>query len=37
MGEMKNTIFWLENMKGRNHLGDLGINGKIMLKSITGR
>jgi hypothetical protein len=22
--------FWLENLKGRNHLEDLGTNGRIM-------
>jgi hypothetical protein len=26
------TIFWLENMKGRDHLDDLGVDGKIKLK-----
>jgi hypothetical protein len=25
------TIFWLENLKGRDHLEDLGIDGKVML------
>jgi len=24
-------MFWLENLKGRDHLEDLGIDGKIML------
>jgi hypothetical protein len=23
------TTFWLETLKGRNHLEDLGINGKM--------
>jgi hypothetical protein len=26
------TVFWLENLKGRDHLEDLGVDGKIMLK-----
>jgi hypothetical protein len=30
MWEMRYAIFWLENMKGRNHLEDLGVNVKIM-------
>jgi hypothetical protein len=25
-------IFWLENLKGRDHLEDLGIDGKIILR-----
>jgi hypothetical protein len=29
---LKVTIFWLENLKGRGHMGDLGIDGKILLK-----
>jgi len=28
------TIFWLENLKERNHLEDEGINGKITLEWI---
>lgn len=23
--------FWLENWKGRSHLGELGINGRIII------
>jgi hypothetical protein len=34
MGEIRNTIFWLENLKGRDHLEDLSINGKIKLEWI---
>jgi hypothetical protein len=30
------TTFWLENFKGRGHLGDLGVNGRIILKLIKG-
>jgi hypothetical protein len=33
IGEMKNTyIFWSENLKGRNHLEDIGVDGKIILE-----
>jgi len=32
-----NTIFWLENQKGRDHLEDLDVNGKIMLEWILGK
>jgi hypothetical protein len=30
-GEM-HTIFWLENLKGRDHLEDLGVGGRIILE-----
>jgi hypothetical protein len=26
------TLFWLENMKGRDHLNDLGVNGRINIR-----
>jgi len=26
------TLFWLENLKGRDHLEDLGVDGKIILE-----
>jgi hypothetical protein len=29
-----NIIFWLENLKGRDHLKDLGMDGKAMLELI---
>jgi hypothetical protein len=31
------TVFWLENLKGRDHLGDLGINERIILEWILGK
>jgi hypothetical protein len=32
VGEMKNAYyFWSENLKGRDHLEDVGINGMIIL------
>jgi hypothetical protein len=36
-GEMRNTIFWLENLKGRDHLEDLDVDGKIILEWISGK
>jgi hypothetical protein len=30
-------IFWLENLKGRNHSEDLGIDRKIILEWILGK
>jgi hypothetical protein len=38
MGEMKNVYnIWLENLKGRDHLKDLGKEGRIVLKWILGK
>jgi hypothetical protein len=38
MGNMRNEyIVWLENLKGRNHLEDLGIDGKIILEWMLGK
>jgi hypothetical protein len=31
MREMRNTKFWSENFKGRGHLEELGVGGRIML------
>jgi hypothetical protein len=38
MGEMR-TVYkiWSENLKGRDHLEDLGLGGKIMLDWILRR
>jgi hypothetical protein len=36
IGEMR-IIFWLENLKGRDQLEDLGVNGKITLEWILGK
>jgi hypothetical protein len=32
MGEMRNTVFCLEDLKGRDHLEDLHIDGKLILE-----
>jgi hypothetical protein len=31
------TKFWLENLRGRDHLEDLGLDGKIILDRILGK
>jgi hypothetical protein len=31
------TMFWLENLKGRDHLEALGVEGKIILEWILGK
>jgi hypothetical protein len=31
------TMFWLENLKARDHLEDLGIDGNIILEWILGK
>jgi len=31
------TIFWLENLKGRDHSEELGIDGKIIIEWILGK
>jgi hypothetical protein len=28
------TVFWLENLKGRDHTEDLSVDGRIILKRI---
>jgi len=30
------TIFWLENMKGREHFEDLSVDGRVILEWILG-
>jgi len=37
MGEITNTVFWLENLKGRDHSEDLDIDGRIILERILGK
>jgi hypothetical protein len=37
MEELRNLIFWLENLKGIDHSEDLGIDGKIILEWILGK
>jgi hypothetical protein len=32
-----NTIFWLENLKGRDFAEELVVDGKIILKWILGK
>jgi hypothetical protein len=33
MGDMRNaSIFWLENLKGRDHSEDLGVDSRIILE-----
>jgi hypothetical protein len=35
MGDMRNAYkFWSENLKGRNHMEDLGIGRRIILEWI---
>jgi hypothetical protein len=35
MKEMRNAkVFWLEDLKGRDYLEDLGVDGKIKLERI---
>jgi hypothetical protein len=29
--------FWLKSLKGRDHLKDLGVDGRIILKWILGK
>jgi len=31
------TIFWFENLKGRDHLEDLDVDGKIILEWVLGK
>jgi hypothetical protein len=31
------TIFWLENLKGRDHTEDLGVDGRIILERVLGK
>jgi len=31
------TVFWLENLKGRDHSEDLAVDGRIILELILGK
>jgi hypothetical protein len=31
------AVLWLENLKGRDHLKDLGVDGRIILEWILGK
>jgi len=31
------TTFWLENLKGRDHLEDIGVDVEIILERILGK
>jgi hypothetical protein len=38
MGEMRNVYkFFFRNLKGRGHLGDMGIDGRTVLEWILGK
>jgi uncharacterized protein YjiS (DUF1127 family) len=37
MEQMRHTVFWLGNLKGRDHLEDIGIDGNIILDGISGK
>jgi len=30
-------VFWLENLKGKDHWEELGVNGKIIVEWILGK
>jgi len=36
MGEMRNTVFWLENLKGGDCSEGLGKDGRVILDLILG-
>jgi len=37
IGDMRNTIFWFENLKGRDHLEDTDIDRNIILEWISAK
>jgi hypothetical protein len=37
MVEIRNSYIWLENLKGRDHLEDPGVDGKIILEWMLGK
>jgi hypothetical protein len=36
-GDMRNTIFWWENLKGRDHSEDFGLDGRLISEWILGK
>jgi len=32
-----NALFWLESLNGRNHLGNVGLVGEVILQWILGK
>jgi hypothetical protein len=34
MGQIRNTKFYTEKLKGTEYLGDLGVDGRVILKLI---
>jgi hypothetical protein len=37
MGELRNTKFWSENQKERDHSEDISVNVRIILELISGK
>jgi len=37
MGKVTHTKFWSENLKGRGHSEDLGVDEKLMLEWMLGK
>jgi hypothetical protein len=37
MGEIRNALFWSENLKGRDHSEDLGVDGRVIFEWILGK
>jgi len=37
VGEMRNSVFWLEDLKGRDYSEDLGVDGRMILEWVFGK